>query len=107
MQLALAAREQLEAEGTATRVVSMPSQEWFAQQSDDYRESVLPTAVTARVSVEAGLALTWVPFVGSQGRSVSVEDFGASADGNDLLRRYGITTEAVIAAARESIAAGK
>lgn len=107
VQLALAAREQLEAEGTATRVVSMPSQEWFAQQSDDYRESVLPTAVTARVSVEAGLALTWVPFVGSQGRSVSVEDFGASADGNDLLRRYGITTEAVIAAARESIAAGK
>ncbi|MDJ1371116.1 transketolase [Gulosibacter molinativorax] len=105
VQLALAARETLEAEGVATRVVSMPSQEWFAEQSDEYREQVLPAAVTARVSVEAGLALTWAPYLGSRGRSVSVEDFGASADGNDLLTHYGITTDAVVAAARETLAA--
>lgn len=105
VQLALAAREVLEAEGVATRVVSMPSQEWFAEQSEEYREQVLPAAVTARVSVEAGLALTWAPYLGSRGRSVSVEEFGASADGDELLERYGITTDAVVAAARETLAA--
>lgn len=105
VQLALTARETLEAEGIATRVVSMPSQEWFANQTDEYREQVLPAAVTARVAVEAGLALTWAPYLGSRGRAVSVEDFGASADGEELLERYGITTEAVVAAARESLAA--
>ncbi|RRJ87228.1 transketolase [Gulosibacter macacae] len=105
VQLALAARDELEADGVPTRVVSMPSQEWFAEQSDEYRESVLPAAVTARVSVEAGLALTWMPYLGSRGRSVSVETFGASADGDELLERYGITTAAVVAAARESLAA--
>lgn len=104
VQLALAARTALQEEGVATRVVSMPSQEWFAEQSAEYREGVLPSAVTARVSVEAGLALTWAPFLGSRGRSVSVETFGASAEGNELLRRYGVTTEAVIAAAHESLA---
>ena len=105
VQLALAAKDELEADGVATRVVSMPSQEWFAQQSDEYREQVLPAAVTARVSVEAGLALTWAPFLGSRGRAVSVERFGASADGDELLERYGITAAAVVAAARESLAA--
>ena len=105
VSLALEARTHLEAEGIPTRVVSMPSQEWFAQQSEEYRESVLPSDVTARVSVEAGLALTWAPLLGSRGRAVSVEDFGASADGVELLQRYGITAEAVIAAARESLAA--
>ncbi|KAB1644122.1 transketolase [Gulosibacter chungangensis] len=105
VQLAVAAREILEAEGVATRVVSMPSQEWFAEQSAEYQEEVLPAAVTARVSVEAGLALTWAPYLGTRGRSVSVEEFGASADGDELLERYGITTDAVVAAARESLAA--
>ncbi|MFD2673904.1 transketolase [Gulosibacter bifidus] len=103
--LALEARTHLQAEGVPTRVVSMPSQEWFAEQSDEYREQVLPAAVTARVSVEAGLAITWAPYLGQHGRSVSVEMFGASADGNEMLQRYGITTEAVINAARESLAA--
>lgn len=105
VQLAVAAREILEAEGVATRVVSMPSQEWFAEQSTEYQEEVLPAAVTARVSVEAGMALTWAPYLGIRGRSVSVEEFGASADGDELLERYGITTDAVVAAARESLAA--
>jgi transketolase len=66
---------------------------------------VLPADVTARVSVEAGLALTRAPFLGTRGRSVSVETFGASADGGELLRRYGITTEAVVEAAHDSLAA--
>lgn len=105
VQLALAARDVLEGEGTATRVVAMPSQEWFAAQSEEYRNAVLPADVTARVSVEAGLALTWAPFLGTRGRSVSVETFGASADGDEMLRRYGITTEAVVEAAHDSLAA--
>ena len=105
VQLALEARERLQAEGAAVRVVSVPSFEWFAEQPEAYREHVLPSAVTARVSVEAGLALTWLPLVGLQGRSVSVETFGASADGDVMLREYGITTDAVVAAAKETLAA--
>jgi len=105
VQYAIEARERLQAEGTPTRVVSMPSFEWFAEQSAEYRESVLPASVTARVSVEAGLALTWAPFLGTRGRSVSVETFGASADGDVLYEKYGITTDAVVAAAKESLSA--
>ena len=105
VQLALTARETLEGEGIATRVVSMPSQEWFLEQDEDYRESVLPSAVTARVSVEAGLALTWAPFIGSKGRSVSIEHYGASADGDELMVRFGMTAEAVVTAAHDSLAA--
>jgi len=85
--------------------VSVPCQEWFEEQDAAYRESVLPAGVRARVSVEAGLALTWRPYVGDAGRSVSIEHFGASADYKTLYREFGITTEAVVAAARESIAA--
>jgi len=66
---------------------------------------VLPAAVRARVSVEAGLALTWKPFLGDAGRSVSIEHYGASADYETLYREFGITTEATVAAAKESIAA--
>ena len=105
VQLAVEAREQLAAEGVGARVVSAPCLEWFAEQSADYRESVLPTAVTARVSVEAGIALGWREFVGDRGRSVSIEHFGASADAATLYREFGVTTEAVVMAARESIAA--
>ncbi|TPX05357.1 transketolase, partial [Schumannella luteola] len=105
VQFALEAREQLKAEGVNARVVSVPSQEWFAEQDEAYRESVLPASVTARVSVEAGLALTWAPYLGSHGRSVSIEHFGASADYKTLYREFGITTEHVVAAAKESLAA--
>jgi len=105
VQLALAAREQLQAEGINARVVSAPSLEWFREQSAEYRESVLPAAITARVSVEAGIALTWDKYVGTQGRSVSIEHFGASADYKTLFREFGITTDAVVAAAKESLAA--
>ncbi|TFC39478.1 transketolase [Cryobacterium sp. TMT2-17-1] len=105
VQLALAAREQLQAEGISARVVSAPSLEWFREQSAEYREAVLPASITARVSVEAGIALTWDKYVGDRGRSVSIEHFGASADYKTLFREFGITTDAVVAAAKESLAA--
>ncbi|MFD5600679.1 transketolase [Leucobacter sp. NPDC058333] len=105
VQLAVEARERLAADGIGARVVSAPSLEWFAEQTEEYRESVLPKSVTARVSVEAGLSLGWERFVGDRGRSVSIEHFGASADYETLFREFGITTDAVVAAARASIAA--
>ena len=105
VQLAVNAREELKAHGIHARVVSAPSLEWFQEQPAEYRESVLPKSVTARVSVEAGIALTWNSYVGDRGRSISIEHFGASADYKTLFREFGITTEAVVAAARESIAA--
>lgn len=103
VQLAVAAREQLEAKGVATRVVSAPCLEWFEEQSAEYRESVLPLSVKARVSVEAGLALGWSKYVGGFGRSVSIEHFGASADYKTLFREFGMTVENVVAAAHESL----
>jgi len=107
VQLAVAARETLEAAGVATRVVSAPSLEWFAAQDEAYRESVLPSSVRARVSVEAGIALSWHRIVGDAGRTVSLEHFGASADYETLYREFGITAEAVVAAAHDSIAAAR
>ncbi|KAA9135073.1 transketolase [Microbacterium caowuchunii] len=103
VQLAVAARETLAAEGVNARVVSAPSLEWFAEQDEAYRASVLPASVTARVSVEAGSALSWRGIVGDKGRSVSIEHFGASADYKTLFQKFGITAEAVVAAARETI----
>ncbi|GFE17678.1 transketolase [Streptomyces glebosus] len=105
VQLAVEAREQLQAEGIPTRVVSMPSVEWFDQQDQAYRDSVLPPSVRARVAVEAGIGLTWHRFVGDAGRIVSLEHFGASADGKVLFREFGFTPDAVAAAARESLEA--
>ncbi|MFD7276733.1 transketolase [Streptomyces sp. NPDC059862] len=107
VQLAVAAREQLEAEGTGARVVSMPSVEWFEEQPREYRESVLPPSVKARVAVEAGVGLTWYRFVGDAGRIVSLEHFGASADAKTLFTEFGFTAENVAAAARESLAAAR
>jgi transketolase len=104
VQLAVQAREALQAEGIPTRVVSMPCVEWFNKQDAAYREAVLPAAVKARVSVEAGLALGWKNFVGDAGRSVSLEHYGASADYKRLFQEFGITAEAVAAAARDSLA---
>lgn len=101
VQLAVAAREQLEAAGVPTRVVSAPCLEWFDEQSAAYREEVLPTKVQARVSVEAGLALGWSKYVGPFGKSVSIEHYGASADYQTLFREFGMTTEAVVATAKD------
>jgi transketolase len=105
VQLAVEARETLEAAGVATRVVSAPSLEWFAEQDEAYRESVLPSTVKARVSVEAGIAMSWHKIVGDAGRSVSLEHYGASAAAEVLFEEFGITAEAVVAAAHETIAA--
>ncbi|KUN22921.1 transketolase [Streptomyces antibioticus] len=107
VQLAVAAREQLEAEGIGARVVSMPSVEWFEEQPREYRDSVLPPSVRARVAIEAGIGLTWYRFTGDAGRIVSLEHFGASADAQTLFAEYGFTAENVAAAARESLAAAR
>ncbi|HLS03948.1 MAG TPA: transketolase C-terminal domain-containing protein, partial [Actinomycetales bacterium] len=104
VQIALEARTQLEDEGIATRVVSIPSKEWFADQSAEYREEVLPVSVRARVSVEAGVSQGWREFVGDAGRCVSLEHYGASADFETLFREFGFTPEKVVAAAKESLA---
>ena len=105
VQLAVAAREALEASGVPTRVVSMPCVEWFDAQDAGYRESVLPATVKARVAVEAGVAQSWYRFTGDAGRIVSLEHFGASAAYKTLYTEFGITAEAVEAAARDSLAA--
>ncbi len=105
LQYAVEARAVLEASGVPTRVVSAPCLEWFDEQDAEYRAAVLPPHVRARVSVEAGLALSWRALIGDAGRAVSLERFGASADPATLYREFGITTEAVVAAARESLAA--
>lgn len=103
VHLAINARLTLEAEGIATRVVSAPCLEWFEEQSEDYRNQVLPVSVTSRVSVEAGLSLGWSKYIGAKGESVSIEHFGASADYKTLFTKFGITAEAVIAAAKKSL----
>lgn len=101
VQLAVEARARLAQEGVHARVVSAPSLEWFDEQDAAYREHVLPAAITARVSVEAGIAMPWRGIVGDRGRSVSIEHFGASADYKTLFQKFGITTDAVVAAAHE------
>jgi transketolase len=103
VQIAVEAREVLRGEGINARVVSAPSLDWFDEQSDEYKESVLPSSVKARVSIEAGIALGWRNYVGDAGRSVSIEHFGASADYKTLFEKFGITTEAAVAAAKDSL----
>jgi transketolase len=104
VQIAVAAREILAADGISARVVSLPCVEWFRQQDASYQEDVLPRAMRARVSVEAGITEPWKAFVGDSGESVGVNRYGASADEKTLYREFGITAEAVAAAARASIA---
>ena len=106
VQLALAARLELEQSGVKTRVVSMPCVEWFEEQTDSYKESVLPKNIRARVSVEAGLALGWAKYV-QHGDSVSIEHYGASADYKTLFSKFGITTEAVVSKARSVLERNK
>jgi transketolase len=103
LQIAVDARKVLEADGVGTRVVSMPSVEWFDAQDEAYRDDVLPPAVRARVSVEAGIAHPWYRFLGGAGVPVSIEHYGASADYQTLYREFGLTTEAVVDAARRSL----
>ena len=103
VQLCLTARERLEADGTPTRVVSMPCQEWFFEQDEAYRESVLPRGVKARVSVEAGIAMSWRAIVGDCGESVSLEHYGASAPHTVLFEQFGFTPDRIVAAAHAAL----
>ena len=105
VQIAVAAAKELEDAGTATRVVSAPCLEWFDEQDEAYRESVLPSSVRARVSVEAGIAMPWHKYTGSFGRNISIELYGASAPAAELFEKLGFTTAAVVEAAQESLAA--
>jgi len=103
VQLCLTARERLEADGTPTRVVSMPCQEWFFAQDEAYRESVLPRGVKARVSVEAGIGMSWRGIVGDSGESVSLEHYGASAPHTVLFEQFGFTPDRIVAAAHAAL----
>ncbi|ASU84564.1 transketolase [Nocardiopsis gilva YIM 90087] len=102
--IALEGRERLEASGTPTRVVSMPSVEWFTEQDDAYRQHVLPPSVRARVAVEAGIGMGWREFIGDAGETVSLEHFGASAPYQTLYEQFGLTPDRVVAAVHASIA---
>jgi len=103
VQVALAARDLLQAEGIGTRVVSMPCVEWFNAQDADYRTSVLPAGV-AKVAVEAGVPMGWREFVGPDGEIVGIDHFGESAAGSLLFEKYGFTAENVAAHARTALA---
>lgn len=103
--MAVDAAKKLEGEGKKVRVVSMPCWELFAEQDQSYIDSVLPPSVTARVSVEAGSTFGWEKWVGAKGKSIGIDEFGASAPGPLLYEKYGITVDAVVAAAKQSMAA--
>jgi transketolase len=103
VQIALAAREVLEAGGTPTRVVSMPCKEWFFEQTPAYRQQVLPPNVKARVSIEAAIAQGWHEIVGDHGEILSIEHYGASAPANILFEQFGFTTDRAVAAAHSSL----
>jgi transketolase len=103
VQLAITAQQELAADGVAARVVSMPCAEWFFEQYPAYQESVLPSGVKARVSVEAGVAQSWRGLLGDAGRAVSLEHYGSSAPGATVFTELGFTPETVVSAALESI----
>ncbi len=103
LQVAVAARELLADRGVRARVVSMPCREWFDEQDSEYRESVIPPIVKARVSVEAGVPMGWRELVGDHGRIVGIDRYGASANYERIYQEYGITAEAVADAAQDSI----
>ena len=103
VQLAVDAQKLLAAKDIVARVVSMPCVEWFESQSEEYRDSVLPPSVSARVAVEAGIAQSWHKLVGDTGEIVSIEHYGESADAKTLFREFGFTPEAVVDAAERTL----
>jgi transketolase len=105
VQYAVAAQEQLAADGVAARVVSMPCREWFDEQDQGYRDSVIPPTVRARVSVEAAVPMGWREIVGDAGRVISINHYGASASAGTLFSEFGFSGETVAAAAKESLEA--
>ncbi|KAG0456943.1 hypothetical protein HPP92_021787 [Vanilla planifolia] len=103
LEIAIKAAEELRKEGKAVRVVSLVSWELFNEQSDEYKESVFPAAVTARVSVEAGSTLGWEKFIGSKGKAIGIDRFGASAPAGRIYKEFGLTPENVFAVAKTII----
>jgi transketolase len=102
--LGIEAYEQLKAEGIKARMVSMPSWELFEQQSQEYRDKILPPEVTARVSVEQASSLGWERYVGPTGQSIGMKTFGASAPLKELQKKFGFTPEHLVAAAKAQLA---
>jgi transketolase len=100
VSLALRAQEKLNAQNVKTRVVSMPSWEIFEQQSEEYRNSVLPPDVKARISIEAGSTFGWRRYVGESGDAIGIDHFGASAPGDVLLEKYGFTVDSIVQRAK-------
>jgi len=107
VSIAVEAREKLERSGVRTRVVSMPCREWFEEQTKAYQEKVLPASVRARVSIEAAVSFGWHDIVGDAGRCISLEHFGASADYKTLYAEFGLTADATVKAAKDSLKAAR
>jgi transketolase len=104
--LCIEAYEQLESEGIKARVVSMPSWEifeYYCRRHPDYRDHVLPAAISARVSVEQGSTLGWARYVGATGHSIGMQTFGASAPLKELQRKFGFTPESIVAATKQQL----
>ncbi|OEL33600.1 Transketolase, chloroplastic, partial [Dichanthelium oligosanthes] len=99
-KIAAKAADELRRQGKTVRVVSLVSWELFEEQSEEYKESVLPESVIARISIEAGCTLGWQKYVGAKGKIIGIDRFGASAPGGKIFEEYGITVESVITAAR-------
>lgn len=100
VQLAVAAHKRLNESGVSSRVVSMPCLEWFDEQDEAYRDSVLPPSVRARIAIEAGSTLGWWKYVGDRGHVIGIDHFGASADQQVLFEEFGITVDAIVSAAQ-------
>ena len=103
VQYIVTAQQQLADQGIAARVVSMPCREWFDGQDQDYKDSVIPPDIKARVSIEAGVGIGWRDLVGDAGRIISINHYGASAAGSLLFKEFGFTSETVVAAAQSSL----
>ena len=103
VSLALDAARVLDAQGADVRVVSMPCWELFREQSQEYRDAVLPPEVAARIAVEAGATMGWREWVGPNGYVLGIDRFGASASTEDNYQEYGLTVEAIVARAREAL----
>ena len=101
VSLAVTSAQALEASGIPTRVVSVPCFEWFNEQTQAYKDEVLPPSIIARVSIEAGIAQGWRDYVGDNGASISLEHYGASASANVLFKEFGFTVENVIATVKK------
>jgi transketolase len=101
LSLCVTAAEKLTSEGKKVRVVSLPSWELFEAQDAAYKESILPKAVTKRLSVEAGSSLGWHKYVGTEGDTVSIDRFGASAPGGVCLEKFGFSVDNVLAKAKQ------